>query len=327
VAALSGLVLERIRDMSSADWESFLDGPTDGTLFHRLSFLAYHPPERFRTHFLFAHRKGRPAAVIPLAEADGEAAGGLGSPYGGTFGGWAALPSVGVAGHVELLDALAAYAKGAGFHSLWISSRPAPYRVHGEGAEHALALRGARVVRRDVTQIADLRGDDAAAAGGIAGAARRGARKAERLGTTVVRGDAADLPAFHAILREDRARLGVVPTHTLPELERLWAARPDDYVLLLARNAGQPVGGVLLFRASPGVALSFYAARADVPTSERCMNLLTERSIRESREWGCDFLDYGTSSIDGELNPGLASFKESFGGKPYLRETWRLALL
>lgn len=324
--ALADLTLERIRGPVDADWESFLDGPTDGTLFHRLSFLAYHPRERFRTHFLVAKRKGRPIGVIPLAEGEGESTGGLGSPYGGTFGGWATLPAAGVVEHLEMLDALIGYARDGGFTSLWISSRPTPYRVHGDGAESALASRGAVVVRREITQIADLSGGEDDVWGRLASAARRGARKAEKLGTTVRLGETADLPAFHALLAEDRGRLDAVPTHTLAELQHLVAARPDDYRLLLADNDGRSVGGILLFRASRDVALSFYPARAETPASDRCMNLLTEFSIRESRRWGCRHLDYGTSSIGGELNRGLADFKERFGGRPYLRETWRLTL-
>ena len=36
------------------EWEAFLDGPSDGTLFHRPSFLAYHPEGRFREHGMWA---------------------------------------------------------------------------------------------------------------------------------------------------------------------------------------------------------------------------------------------------------------------------------
>lgn len=318
--------LERVDGRQDDEWEAFLDGPTDGTLFHRLRFLEYHPADRFRVHALKARDDGRLVAVIPLAEGEGESRGGLGSPYGGSFGGFATAPGLGVEGGTALVDALVAYAREGGFPALWISSRPAPYRIHGDAVEFALAAHGARVAHREITHIADLTGTEDELQARVRGTSRRGARKAERLGTTVRDGDVSDLGAFHALLAADRARLGAVPTHALADLEFLFRARPRDFVLLLAENAGVPVGAILLFLATPRAALSFYTARADVPAAERCMNLLTEHALLRCRALGCSLLDYGTSSIGGVVNPGLAGFKEGFGGLPWVRETWRLDL-
>lgn len=323
---LSDIILERVTKRVDADWESFLDGPTDGSLFHRLSFLAYHPADRFTTHELRATRKGRTIAVIPTAAGDGEAQGGLGSPYGGSLGGWATAPGLGAADHRDLLEVLSRYARAEGFDSLWISGRPGPYRVHGDGAEFALQAAGARIVRQDVTHIADVTGDADAVQARVRGTSRRGARKAERLGTTTRAGERHELTAFHELVTADRARLDAAPTHTLAELEHLWDDRPTDYHLEVAENDGELVGAVLLFRATPDIALSFYTARADVPAAERCMNLLMEAALLDANQRGYRWLDFGTSSILGELNPGLSLFKEGFGGIPFVRETWRLPL-
>jgi hypothetical protein len=318
--------IERVEGRTDDAWEEFLDGDTDGSLFHRLSFLSYHPADRFRSHHLRAYRKDRLVAVIPLAENEGDDAPTLGSPYGGSFGGFACGPGLAAADHLALLDALVEYTRAAGFARLRISSRPSLYRIHGDGAEYALGRRGGRVTGREVTHVADLRGGEDAVRGRIRGTSRRGARKAERIGTTVREGDAADLPAFHAVLAQDRARLGATPTHTREELEAIFAVRPADTRLWLAENEGHCVGGKLVFRATPTVALGFYTARADDPASERCTSLLTEAAMLALAADGFSFLDYGTSSIGGELNPGLSEFKEGFGGVPYLRETWRLEL-
>ena len=126
----------------------------------------------------------------------------------------------------------------------------------------------------------------------------------------------------------DKRRITVehLLTHTAEELAELARRRPDDLHLVLAENAGELVGGSLLFRATPRVALGFYTARADVPAAERCMNLVTERCLVEAHARGYRWLDFGTSSVGGELNRGLAEFKEGFGGVPYVRETWRVAV-
>lgn len=323
---MAEVILERVTARRDAEWDAFLDGTTDGTLFHRLDFLEYHPEDRFRTHRLKARMDDRLVAVLPAAAGDGDAEGGLGTPYGGSFGGFAIAPGLGASGCDALAGALAAYARAEGFSTLWVSSRPAPYRIHGDGVEFALARRGAQVVRREITHIADLEGPEDAMLARVRGTSRRGARKAERLGTVVREGTAADLDAFHALLSADRARMDALPTHTLRDLRFLFAARPADFRLLLAENASELVGGILVFRATPRVALSFYTARSESPRAERCMNLLTEHALVRCRAQGYRFLDYGTSSIGGVLNEGLSGFKEGFGGVPHVRETWRLPL-
>jgi hypothetical protein len=323
---VAGIVLEEVGTRSDVEWEAFLDGDTDGTLFHRLAFLGYHARDRFRAHPLKVRRSGCLIAVIPLADGEGESADGVASPYGGSFGGFATGPGVSGDDHLAILDALLQWTRDRGYRSVWISSRPAPYRRHGDGAERALAARGFEIVRREITHVADLSGTSDDVLARVRGTSRRGARKAERLGTVVRPGRREDFAAFHAILTADRARLDAVPTHTLADLLTIDAARPGDLTLLVAENGAAMVGGLLLFRATREVALSFYTARSHSPSAERCMNLLTERALLECHARGFGRLDFGTSSRNGILNPGLAEFKEGFGGVPFERETWRLGI-
>ncbi len=323
---MSKIQLERVPERADADWEAFLDGPTDGTLFHRLSFLRYHSEDRFRVHALRATRKDRTIAVIPLAEGTGPHEGRLVSPFGGSFGGFATAQDLGAETAGDLVDALLDYARANDFGGLLLSSRPAPYRIHGDGIEFALASRGARIVATEITQIASLAGSEDDVRARLRGTSRRGARKAERLGTTVRLGTSADAEAFHAMLTADRARLDAVPTHSREELDRLEELCPGAQRLLLAENEGELVGGVLLFRAMPQVDLSFYTCRTDSPRADRCMNLLLEAAMLDGHTRGALWLDYGTSSVGGELNAGLSEFKESHGGVPFTRDAWRLDL-
>jgi hypothetical protein len=121
---VSQILLEEANPRGDREWEDFLDGDTDGTLFHRLSFLAYHPEGRFRAHPLKARLDGRLLAVIPLADGEGESDGDVASPYGGSFGGFACVAGLGAAEHTALLDAVLAWARERGYGSLWISAPP-----------------------------------------------------------------------------------------------------------------------------------------------------------------------------------------------------------
>ncbi len=47
-----GITLERVESRMDDTWDAFLDTAPDATLFDRLSFLDYHPEQRFREHRL-----------------------------------------------------------------------------------------------------------------------------------------------------------------------------------------------------------------------------------------------------------------------------------
>ncbi|MCI0346917.1 MAG: GNAT family N-acetyltransferase, partial [Chloroflexi bacterium] len=149
----------------------------------------------------------------------------------------------------------------------------------GDLAELALIANGAVIVGEECTHVVDLRGSEEDLRARMAGASKRGARKAERLGTTVRAGGAEDFARFHPLVAESAARKGVPPTHTLEELRAIHDRFPGALALHLAENDGRLVGGVLVFRCNARAALSFYAVRAETPEASRAMDLLMERAI------------------------------------------------
>lgn len=324
---MSSLQLQRIGTREDPEWETFLDHAPGATLFHRLSFLAYHAPGRFRCHHLVARRDGRIVGVIPLAETTVGGTRDLRSPYGGSFGGWVVSPELDAADRRALDALLLDYAAAHGFETVTCTTSPAPYaETDGPGRERAdrQARRDGTLLRRELTHIVPLH------VGAIRGSARRSARRAERSGIRVRAARAGDLETFHAMVARDKARLGSTPTHTLGELREIRRRHPDAVSLRLAEGEeGDIAGGVLIFRCSPRIDLVFYAARArgDAPAEHGCMNLLYEHVILEARTRHAVWLDLGTSSIGGVVNPGLSFFKESMGGVAFERVTRRFPVV
>ncbi len=311
------------------EWEALVDRAPDATIFHRLAFLAYHPADKFREHRWKARRGGAGGAMvatIALAETTKEGRREWRSPYGGSFGGWATDPGVTAEEHIELVGGVMGKAREAGMSAVTIATLPAPYLSQGDLAELALIANGAVIVGEECTHVVDLRGSEEDLRARMAGASKRGARKAERLGTTVRAGGAEDFARFHPLVAESAARKGVPPTHTLEELRAIHDRFPGALALHLAENDGRLVGGVLVFRCNARAALSFYAVRAETPEASRAMDLLMERAIVEAQRAGHELLDLGTTTIGGRPNPGLATFKEEWGGRPYVRRQWRVNL-
>ena len=85
---------------------------------------------------------------------------------------------------------------------------------------------------------------------------------------------------------------------------------------------GVGVAGAWLLAANDRVGLSFYVCQDRRYRRLRATNLVMLRALEWARASGFEELDLGTSSIGGELNEGLATFKEAHGGVRFSRETF-----
>ena len=80
--------------------------------------------------------------------------------------------------------------------------------------------------------------------------------------------------------------------------------------------------GVTAFLCNDRVVLAFYISHDEAFQEYRPVNHLFYEIIRWSIEKGYRFLDYGIFTVNEEPNWGLGKFKESFGARGILRETF-----
>jgi hypothetical protein len=66
------------------EWNTFVDGSNNGTVFHRLDFLNYHEPGKFNFKNLMFYKSGELVAVLPA----GMVKEAYKSPMGASFGGF-----------------------------------------------------------------------------------------------------------------------------------------------------------------------------------------------------------------------------------------------
>ena len=60
--------IQRYNNKNKLEWDSFVPGKNNGTLFHLRSFLNYHPVTRFKDHSLLFYKKNKLFSVFPAAE-------------------------------------------------------------------------------------------------------------------------------------------------------------------------------------------------------------------------------------------------------------------
>jgi hypothetical protein len=321
------LAVERYTPSQAAQWAQFLDASDNGTLFHDLRFLDYHPAGTFDTHHLIFRAAEHIVALLPAAlvrEPDGRQR--LKSPYGASVGGFVLPPRQHIAQTMALVTALQEYAAALGCAGIEMRLAPNLYcRSPGDNLSFALTTTGFTLARRWLSHVITLPANAADVLDNVPTRCRRRyTRCAATQGVTLVPAAADRLPEFYPILERNRAKHGARPTHSLADLQRLYELVPERLGLFLCELNGQSIGGALLLELNPRVVYWSYLCHDEQYEEYRPPTLTTVRVLEHYAARGFRYLDFGPSTFDDfSLNHGLAKFKEEMGGVGLCRDTWR----
>lgn len=301
-------------------WNSFVETSNNGTEFHRIDFLDYHPEGKFDFRHLMFYCDGKLVSVLPGAVSDGV----YRSPTGASLGGFVLIPCAGL----EMADALAAsfvsWCRAEGLKEAFIGQPMPVYRsLPDESMEFALLYNGFTVCEAMYSSISDLEQTGNRLQMPIK--TRYNINRSERYGIEVVESD--NFAAFYPILMVNKMKFGCEPTHSLGDLEQIRELRPDLLQLFLAILDGKPIAGLMLFLISPVCALNFYTAQDYEYHKYNPISFLIEHSMSWCREKGYLYYDYGVSMDATSPNPlevswSLVQFKESLGLTGCVRKTY-----
>lgn len=311
----------------AADWKAFLADSNNGTLFHDLDFLAYHPPERFEPHHLMFSEGGKLAALLPAAivpEPDGRPF--LKSPYGGSVGGFALPVGQRALTTIGLVPILQQYATGLGVAGIEMRIGPNIYAHEPNDAlSFALAASGFTLSRRWLGHAIPLPKDPGDVLKRINKRRRPHVRRALREGTQVVAIDLDRLPEFYALLVQHRERkFHAQPSHTLSELERIFQLVPNQTKLFVSIRQDQIMAGIVMFEFYCPVAYAMHLWSDDEFDDCRPAESLVAGVAEHYAKQGFCYLDLGPSARDDlGLDEGVARFKRQMGGVGFCRDTWR----
>lgn len=310
----------------AAEWKAFLANSNNGTLFHDLDFLAYHPADRFRQHNITFHRSGRLIALLPAAietEADGREF--LKSPYGASIGGLVLPAVLKTAEMLEIVERLQDYVAARGLAGVELRIGPSAYqREPNELQPFSLMVRGFTLVHRWLLYMVPLGGPRETLLERLLSKGKRyGVRAKLRKGLAPREADADKLEEFYRLLTASRARLQTRPTHTYAELADLIHRLPERVRLFLCAYEGMEIAGVLAFMLNDVVADAFYICDSHEHRELRGTGVLMAHVVERMAAEGLRYLDLGPSVSDTHFNRGVVSFKEEFGAQGFCRDTWR----
>jgi len=298
-------------------WDAFVDASRNGTFLFRRDYMEYHR-ERLHDFSLMITIGDRVSALFP-ANRDGDT---VFSHAGLTFGGLILDRRATAERVVGMLAAIVDLLHIGGIQTLVYKTVPTIYhRVPTEEDRYALFRFGAQLVRRDVlTAISPM-------SPWRAHSKRRCSwNRAQRLPGVHV-GPSNDWSGYWFVLGEHlREKYGVSPVHSLEEIMSLAAKFPSAIRLLTATVNGEVAAGAVLYESTQVVHAQYLAGNADA-RAYGLLDLVLREAIEDAQMTG-KWFDFGASmQRDGTyLNAGLAHYKESFGGRTVVQDSYRLDL-
>jgi len=305
------------------EWDAFVESSNNGTLFHRLGYLAYHG-DRFAAsaHHLAWRAGDELRAVLPLGIFTEGALSVARSPFGASYGGIVVRNDLSLVEAERLVASLREYLTSRGIDRLVVTPAPPMNHVHPQNyVDFWLLKAGATIPRSELTSYIETAAEPLER---FRYSAVKAVRKARANEVGVEQSDWVD--EFYEILAANRRKFGAEPTHSKAQISWLLERFPEQVRLFMAYLDRKPIAGSLVFRVNARVLLDFYWAHLDEYQGLRPVSLLVHEIARWAHAEGFRYFDFGTQTIEMTPVEGGTRFKETFGALGVFRHTYELKL-
>ena len=309
------------------EWQEFLKHTNNGTMFHDLNFLDYHPVGKFNFYHLMFRRGDELIGILPGGVKDNGRV--FWSPVGASYGS-IATKDIRFETALEIVDAMLDYFDRENFKDIYLIPPPLVYSINlSQHIEYAMLYRKFDFELHYISHAIDLKhGDDFLAQ--FDKTARKNIHKILREGKLEV-SESDDYDTFYQILLNNKAKHNAVPTHSLEDIHRLLELVPDNLKLLMVYYDGKPIAGSLLFLCNSKVVLCFYTMLLYEYEELKPVYLVNYEITRWATEKGYEWVDIGVSQdtqADDPMTPSmnLINFKERFNARGILRSTYHYKL-
>lgn len=315
---MDDIVIEIYRDELKEKWDDFAKKANNGTIFHKIQFLNYHPPSRFKFHHLIFQKESNPVALLPGMLNDGI----YKSPAGASFGG-IVMDDMSFRKADIIVNKFLEYCENTGIKEVYLTLPPIVYsKEMNKNLEYVLLYNGFSYSTNMYTSVINLSelGEDPIKK--FHQNARNAIRKGEKSDLKVKLSD--DYETFYPILLKNKEKFQVSVTHSLEELKKLNNLLPDSLKLFLVYRKRTLLGGSLIFVCNERALLAFYIALDYDYQKFRPINYLLYEIIKWGQKNGFKYLDLGVNQEESkdnpmEVNKGLISFKASMGAQCFFR--------
>ena len=115
--------IHKFTEKDHKHWEEFVKNANNGTIFHTLKFLSYHPPERFKNSHLIIKKKNNIISLFPANEEKSS----IISHKGASYGGFVLKDGIGIHKTYLIVEHLIAYLKAHKYKKIVLTQPPLIY--------------------------------------------------------------------------------------------------------------------------------------------------------------------------------------------------------
>lgn len=311
------ITVSRYENAHKKAWDEFVGSAKNGMFLFERDYVEYHADRFTDCSLLFHDASGKLVAVLPANSKDGE----LVSHGGLTFGGVVSGNRMKTPLMLEIFESLIEFARTNDLRR--IVYKAVPHIYHAQPAEedlYALFRFNAKLVRRDVSTTVWTKERLSLSKG------RKWTVNQARKSAIAVR-ETADFETFMRLEAEVlAAKYNVVPVHTAAEMKLLAGRFPENIKLFGAFDGDEMLAGAIVY-ASATVAHAQYLAANDegkrLFALDAVLQFLIDDYYAEKR-----YFDFGISTErqGTYLNVGLIEFKESWGGRATVYDTYEMPI-
>lgn len=298
------------------DWNSWVASAKNGSFLFQRGYMDYHA-DRFSDHSLVFVQDDEVIGILPANEKEGV----LQSHGGLTYGGIVVGKRMKTALMLQIFEELMSYLSRQGFRKLLYKTVPHIYHtLPAEEDLYALFRVNAALVRRDVSSSVATTHREPLGKGRKSSISRLAREQVEV-------SESLDYPGFMAMLSDHlQTRHGVDPTHTSAEMLLLSSRFPANIRLFVAKRKETLLGGVLMYLNARVAHAQYIASTPEgraIGATDGVISHLLDREFADA-----PYFDFGISTEDAgrDLNSGLAAYKESFGARAIVYDTYALTI-
>ncbi len=313
----------------SSEWDDFVKASRNGTFLFLRGYMDYHS-DRFEDHSLMYYNdKGKLLAVLPSNERTTDGKKALFSHQGLTYGGFVLSLSAKSADVLEIFSVTKDYLKAHEFSEFHYKQIPIPYHKHpSQEDEYALWTNGTELECCKLGTAVSLKTAPKEFLRMVRATKKTDRNRLLRMGYTIEID--AELEDFWPVLTGNLMKsFGVLPVHTLDEIQLLKERFPENIVCCVIRNTeGVVEAGTVLYLMDNVVHTQYISASETGKNTNALDCLLLSLLLHYREQEKYSFFDFGTSMDDDNvhLKPGLIAQKEGFGGRGIVYKQFILRL-
>ena len=298
-------------------WDQYVSKARNATFLFYRDYMDYHS-NRFYDYSLMFFKNGRLHSLLPAHSSDDI----LCSHFGLTYGGLIMDVNVTIAETCQLFECLNNYLRLKGFRHVQYKAIPWIYhQVPSEEDLYALFWKcGAKLSTRNVGTTIFIQQNIKWRRNHL-----RQLKKARLNGITVQRG--ADIAEFWPVLEQHLwQRYQSKPVHSLAEMQLLQSRFPNNIIQYNAYKEGHIVGGITIYLSHNVVHAQYSSGNAE-GMALGAMEIIYDKIMHEDYP-NYAYLDLGSSTEQecSVINEGLISFKEGYGGRAVVYDTYEWTL-